>query len=255
MRQRNSYSRIIQDITDWEQAPKGEIIRLYHHCVEKNITSFMITGSNRQIPKTELPGIALSESGLSRDEIQLLGGMSRIPGDSDELVLQVENLLLKLDTDYLDLFFLDLNTPTEVIMPAIERLFSQGKIVETGVYDLHRPGSNFTPHKNTVKANISKWDFTPAAVKSLLLKEPFSEEIEEMLWIHISDPNNLKPLEHMAQKYSLSEQELLFAWLLHHEVPFHLVLGGRDKELINSASKALHTTLIQEDWQNLPKKL
>ena len=56
MRQKNSYSRIIQDITSWETNNWGDKIRLFQHCVEKDITSFLAVG-----PQADLPGLDFSQ--------------------------------------------------------------------------------------------------------------------------------------------------------------------------------------------------
>lgn len=256
MRQKNSYSRIIQGVTSWEKAPWGEKIRLFQHCVEKDITSFMAVSPNRATLQDNSLGTALSESGLSRDEIQLMSGMKALPKTSDELISQVEESLEHLKTDYLDLFFLDLHSPAEIVMPAVERLFSQGKILETGTYDLHSPSVTVPLEKNSVKANLTDWKFTPAAMKSLTLKQPGTDELTEMVWMHLKEAEKYnRQLEPLVQKYGHSATEILLSWFLQHPAHFHPVLQGNEIANIDSAANAHHLKLIEEDWKNLPKKL
>lgn len=254
MRQKNSYSRIIQGITDWEHASWGDKIRLFQHCVEKDITSFLAVNPMRATLQDNSLGTALSESGLSRDEIQLMSGIRSVPETSDALIFQVEESLEHLKTDYLDLFFLDLDSPPEIVVPAVERLFSQGKILETGVYDLHEPSGTSSIGKNSVKANLTAWKFTPAGMKSLTLKKPGTDNLTEMVWINLWETWNydlsLKPL---VQKYGHSAQEILLSWFLQHPAYFHPVIEGNKLENIDSAAKAHHLILIEEDWKNLPK--
>lgn len=256
MKQKNSYSRIIQGITSWERAAWGDKIRLFQHCVEKDITSFLAVGPNRETLQDNSLGTALSESGLSRDEIQLISGVRKLPKTPEELIAQVEESLEHLKTDYLDLFFLDLHSPAEIVMPAVERLFSQGKILETGVYDLHAPSVTVPMEKNSVKANLTDWKFTPATMKSLTLKQSGTGDLSEMVWIRLWESKEYdRLLEPFAQKYEHSAQEILLSWFLQHPAHFHPVLEGNKIEYIDSAAKAHHLKLIEEDWKNLPKKM
>ncbi len=256
MRQKNSYSRIIQGITPWERVPWGDKINLFQHCVERDITSFLAIGPHRETLQDNSLGTALSESGLSRDEIQLMSGMRALPNSSDDLIAQVEESLEHLKTDYLDLFFLDLQSPEEIVMPAIERLFSQGKILETGVYDLHAPSVTVPMEKNSVKANLTDWKFTPAAMKSLTLKQPGTGDLTEMVWMHLEDPEKYdRLLAPMVEKYRHTAREILLSWFLQHPAHFHPVLQGYELAQIDSAAKAHHLKLIEEDWKNLPNKL
>lgn len=256
MRQKNSYSRILQGLTSWESTVWGEKIRLFQHCVEKDITSFLAIGPRRETLRDNSLGTALSESGLSRDEIQLLGGVSNLPKHPDELIAQVEETLTHLKTDYLDLFFLDLRSPAEIVMPAVERLFSQGKIVETGVYELHDPATSISLDKNSVKANLTDWGFTPAAMKSLTLKEPSIDEPTEMMWIHLQETEKFNDtLGTFAQKYHHNPQEILLAWFLQHPSHFHPVLTGNKIEGIDLAARAHHLKIIEEDWKKIPSIL
>ncbi len=256
MRQKNSYSRILQGLKDWESAGWGEKIRLFQHCVEKDITSFLAIGPHRETLQDNSLGTALSESGLSRDEIQLLGGVSSLPKDSDALIAQVEQILTHLKTDYLDLFFLDLHSPAEIVIPAVERLFSQGKIIETGAYELHDPATSITLDKNSVKANLTDWDFTPAGMKRLTLSTSTNDKFTEMMWIHLQETIKFNEcLAPLVEKYQHDPQELLLAWILQHPSHFHPVLTGRNTEAIDSAARAHHLKIIEEDWNKIPKIL
>lgn len=256
MKQKNSYSRILQGLTYWEKESYGDKIRLFQHSVERDMTSFLAIGPNRETLHENSLGTALSESGLNRDEIQLLGGVSDLPKNSDDLIAQVEETLDHLKTDYLDLFFLDFSSPAEITMPAVERLFSQRKILETGVYNLHNPAHSFSLEKNSVKANLTDWKFTPAAMKSLTLKHTTSEDLTEMMWVHLMETDRFKKsLEQLSQKYLLTTQEVLLSWFIQHPGHFHPVIKGNTIELIDSAYKAQHKKIIEEDWKNLPNKL
>ena len=139
MRNKQTYSRFIQNVLSWSEFPKGRMIQFLHHCVEHGITAFDnadFTGRN-YIGK--LFGVALSESGLSRDEIQLISKYGAPENEGDKLIETVDNLLLDLETDYLDLLLLDYPHLTPIISDAVERLMSQGKVIEVGGLNLEDP--------------------------------------------------------------------------------------------------------------------
>lgn len=255
MRQRNSYSRIIQDPVAWEELSKGKKIQLFQHCVEKGITTFLIDLSKADTYSHSL-GTAFSESGLSRDEIQIIACPGRNLTDEETILGRVEKILKLLDTDYLDLLLLDFDAPAEVIRSSLETLRARGVILEVGVLE-KTPGEKKQFLKDfPASATISTFSFSPAAVKSLTLAEAASEETTQMIIPESGDwENEHEELKKAAEKYSLRPKEMLFAWLLHHKAQFHVVIKGDSEAVIDSAHKAFHTSIIEEDLQKLPEKL
>lgn len=255
MKQRNSYSRIIQDLEEWDSLSKGAKISLFHHSIEKDITSFLINFSNSTNYGHGL-GTAFSESGLSRDEIQLIAVPEEGITKADDLINQVGKILMLLDTDYLDLLLLDFSGSYEEIISAVERLRAQEKVVEIGVLE-EQPGEKSEFLKDfPASAVLSTFRFTPAAVKSLTLAEAASAETTPMI-IPVSGDweNENETLRKTAEKYDLRPKELLFAWLLNHEAHFHPVIKGNSEAVIDSAVKAFHASIIDEDLKKLPERL
>ncbi|UZH53980.1 aldo/keto reductase [Salinimicrobium tongyeongense] len=254
MRQRNSYSRIIQDPESWEPLSKGKKIQLFHHCVEKGITTFLIDHT-RAKTYTHGLGTAFSESGLSRDQVQLAAAIDADPGGQD-IPGQVEHILELLDTDYLDLLLLTFNAPANELLSNIQKLRARGKIVEIGVLE-KRPGEKKAfLEEFPASATLSSVRLTPAAVKSLTLAEAASEGVTQMIIPESEDwENEHEELKKAATKYNLRPKELLFAWLLQHKAQFHAVIKGNSEAGIDSAHKAFHTSLIDEDFKKLPERL
>lgn len=255
MRQRNSYSRIIQDPEAWDQLSKGKKIQLFQHCVEKGITTFLIDLSGSGTYSHDL-GTAFSESGLSRDQIQMVACPGRNLTDEETILDRVENILNLLDTDYLDLLILDFDAPSEVLLSSIKKLRARGKIVEVGILE-RRPGEKKEFLEDfPASAALSTFSFTPAAVKSLTLAEAASEGMTQMVIPESGDwENEHEELEMVASKYNLRPKEILFAWLMHHKAQFHAVIKGNSEAVIDSAYKAFHTSVIEEDLKKLPEKL
>ncbi len=253
MRQRNSYSRIIQDPAVWSSESKGAKIQLFQHCIEKDITTFLINTQKGSYDHSL--GTAFSESGLSRDEIQFIAVLDSY-SDEEKIVEQVEEILQFLDTDYLDLLFLDFSLPADILLSAIQRLRARGKIVEIGVLE-DRPGDQTKFLKDfPASATLSSFSFSPAAIKTLTLAKQGPEETTQMLIPESGNwENEHEELKKLADKYGVKPKELLFSWLLHHEGHFHPVIYGKSESVIDSAVKAFHTKLIEEDFQKLPKEL
>lgn len=255
MKQRNSYSRIVQDLEEWHALSKGTKIRLFQHCIERDISSFLINFSTSGNYDHGL-GAAFSESGLSRDEIQFIGVLEKGITKADDLIAQVEKILNLLDTDYLDLILLDFAGSFEEVISAIEQLRAQDKVVEIGVLE-EKPGEKKDFLKDfPASAVLSTFKFTPAAVKTLTLVEAASEEATHMI-IPVSGnwENEHEGLQKAAKKYNLRPKEFLFAWLLHHRVHYHPVIKGNSEALIDSAVNAFHTSIIEEDFEKLPERL
>ncbi|MCC8359401.1 aldo/keto reductase [Salinimicrobium sediminilitoris] len=255
MRQRNSYSRIIQDPEDWEELSKGNKIQLFQHCVEKGITTFLIDLSKSESYSHSL-GTAFSESGLSRDQVQLIACPGKNLTTEQDILDRVEKILNLLDTDYLDLLILDFDAPSEIILSSMEKLRARGKIVEVGVLK-RRTGEKMEFLKDfPASATLSTFSFTPSAVKSLTLAEAASSETTQMIIPESGDwENEHEALKTVANKYNLRPKEMLLAWLLHHKAQFHAVIKGNSQAVIDSAYKAFHTSIIEEDFKKLPEKL
>ncbi|WP_029038105.1 aldo-keto reductase family protein [Salinimicrobium xinjiangense] len=255
MRQRNSYSRIIQDPAGWQELSKGAKIHLFQHCIEKGITTFLVDFCHADTYDSGL-GTAFSESGLSRDEIQIIACPGDNLSDEESIISRVEQILEILDTDYLDLLILDFNAPADVLLSAVERFRARGKIVEVGVLE-NRPGEKKDFLKDfPASATISTLKLGPGAIKSLTLAEPASEETTQMIIPESGDwENEHEELNKLAQKYSLRPKEILFAWLLHHKAQFHAVIKGNSEAVIDSAFKAFHASIIDEDLEKFPERL
>ena len=252
MRQRNSYSRIVQELEDWQHLSKGLKIQLFQHCIENNITSFLINFSNPAFYDREL-GTALSESQLSRDEIQLIANLRTKDSGEHDIVSEVEQILEILKTDYLDLIFIDGKNASEEKVSALGLLQSRGKLKETGVSNLKNEQDPEWNFPLPCKARLSSLTFNRGSIKSLTLEKPTSKEISKMLFLESTgEENQNEHLEAMSQKYGLLPKELLFAWLLEHPGHLHPIIKGKSEAVIDSAAKALNTRLIKEDRLKLP---
>ncbi|GHA23456.1 hypothetical protein GCM10007103_00620 [Salinimicrobium marinum] len=258
MRKRNSYSRIIQNVAGWgsnhTNFRKGKIINLLHDCVEHSITSFNCTDYfGNHVDRTF--GTALSESGLSRDQIQLIGKFRTSEGAKD-LVSGVDELLLDLKTDYLDLLLLEMPTQPERLKDDMEKLISQAKIKEIG-------GSNFQEQElqsfretAPILANQLQLDlFSEAGKRSLQSISSTSEEIIQIIYFDLEkaaqETSESSVLKEIAAKYNLGNFQLLPAWLLQHSMHLHLEISSAEEEELSMLTAAKEVQLTTVDWQKI----
>ena len=253
MRKKNSYSRIVQAVFNWTNSgntasEKGKLIRLLHHCIENDITSFDCTSpSGKAVERTF--GTSLSESGLSRDEIQLVAKLKNSP--EKDLISGVDELLLNARTDYLDLLLLEHPNQMEKVKNDIEKLSSQGKIMEVGSFNLQE--SEIVSFKNNfpLSANFSQLSFS-ASEENLKISEEFSEEVVQMVAFEPAEASQTSKngiLKELSEKYDVNEPQLLLSWLLNHPSHLHPVISFTTEEEITGAAAAKEVTIDPVDWQ------
>jgi diketogulonate reductase-like aldo/keto reductase len=251
MRQRNSYSRIIQELEEWQHLSKGTKIRLFQHCIENDITSFHINYLNSGSYNEEL-GTALSESQLSRDEIQLIARLSCKKVEPDAFTSEVEEILELLKTDYLDLILLEGKDFSEATVSLLQRLKAQGKIMELGFSGSEEDMQQHWNLPLSCSAKLTNLRLEPQSMEKLSRIGAEKREITEMIFLEPRETENeWIRLNDLGAKYNLHPSEFLFAWVLEHPAHFHPIIKGKEEATIDTAVKAFHTSLIKEDWWKL----
>lgn len=250
MKEKNSYSRIIQSVAPWEQLRKGEIIERFQHCIHHDITSFIHDSYFGRRETGKLLGTALSESGLSRDEIRLI---SKMPGEEHtgfSLPEVVENELLQLETDFLDLFLLGKNDLSTDNISSIEQLLYQGKIKEIG-------GINFENEQ------VEKLSVHFPVFANFTSFQNFNNEQEKinnrMIWLVLPKNNhNLEltnqqevPLREIGEKYNLSPYQVFLAWILNQFPEIHIVIRPVEEEEITASTAARNIFFTPKDFEKI----
>lgn len=253
MRNRQTYSRLIQNVLPWSDFPKGRMIQFLHHCVEHDITSFDTSDQAGVAGVSNVFGTALSESGLSRDEIQLISKYGAPETDGDRLLEAVDKSLLDLETDYLDLLLLDYPHLTPEIANAVGRLQSQGKVMEVGGLNLEESqvrkfelplGVNQIPSPFNTRNAL---DTIPTVVSA-------AEEIVHMVWCgeesHLTAGQE-KLLQELGSQYKYNRDQLFLKWILQHPAHLHPILCASEKEAITAAVIMREKQLDPVDWQKI----
>ncbi|HET7361442.1 MAG TPA: aldo/keto reductase [Salinimicrobium sp.] len=252
MKEKNSYSRLIQGVSGWDAFKKGHIIALLDQCVEHNITSFDNANFFGKKYADHIFGVALSETGFEREEIQLISKFSQTQNPETSLVNTIDELLLRLKTDYLDLILLDPSDGLPELMEEVFQLLSQGKIKEIGGVNLEKEEIKRMEECVPVRANQMEFSagFTEVANK---LKHMNLEETSPFIWYYPKGTSDEKKrnLEAIGSKYNFDKNELVLAWLLSHPAHLHPVIHFSEEDKITRAVKLKDSYINPVDWQKI----
>ena len=274
-----NFSKVIAGTMTWgqwgKQLSKSQMIDLMQHCLEHNIHTFDHADIYGDYSTEADFGNAFAESGIDRNQIQLISkcGIEYIGNarpnlkvkhynySKDYIIWSAENSLKHLKTDYLDLLLLHRPSPLmqpEVIAEAISTLKKEGKIKSFGV-------SNFTPSQTDlinkyvgVEANQIEFSLTQhTAMHDGTLDHMILNNIQPMSWsplgyVFKEDTEQTrrihKQLGALLDKYNATEDQLLLAWILKHPSNIIPVVGTTTKQRLKDAYAATKIDLELEDW-------
>ena len=260
-----------------KQLSTKEQTELIQFCVDNGNTTFDHADIYGDYTTEKDFGKALVESGVKRDEIQLISkcGIQYV-GETrsniikhynyskDYIIRSAEESLKSFKTDYLDTFLLHrpspLMNPNE-IAEAITHLQESGKIIQFGV-------SNFSPSQldlisDKIKVSVNQIEFSLTQHTAMLdgtLDQMLQNNIQPMCWSPLGsifkEENEQssrikKVLKSLSEKYCVSEDVIILSWILKHPANVSPVIGTTNRERIKNANKALDTQLELEDWFTL----
>ena len=183
----------------------------------------------------------------------------------DHILASVENSLRDLHTDYIDVLLIHrpdvLLNPREVA-EAFNQLQAQGKVKYFGV-------SNFSPSQfemlhtfvplitNQVEASITHLNpfFDGTFDQSLQLGlrptiwSPFGGG--DIFTYQEKNKKILAATKPLMEKYNITLDQLLLAWLFKHPARLIPVLGTSRLERVEAAKEALNVEITHEEWYEL----
>jgi predicted oxidoreductase len=271
-------SNIIIGCMSWgkwgKQFSTKEQIDMIQFCIENGNSTFDHADIYGDYSTEAEFGKAFLESGIAREEIQLISKCGiQLVGEArnnklkhynyskEYIIWSVEQSLINLKTDYLDTFLL--HRPSPLMQPneiaeAISELQKSGKLKNFGV-------SNFTPSQvdliaDKVPISVNQIEFSltnPIAMQNGSLDQMLQKSIQPMCWSPLGSvfrhetPQSLRikeVLNVLSEKYAVSEDVLLLAWILKHPAKISPVIGTTNKDRILNANKALEINLDLQDW-------
>ena len=272
------FSKIIAGTMTWgiwgKKLDKNQMIDLMNSCIEIGITTFDHADIYGGYTTESDFGNAFGESKIKREDIQLISKCGiQLPTNNrntkihhydyskSHIIWSAENSLRNLKTDYLDLFLLHRPSPLmqiDEIAEAIEKLKSEGKILDVGV-------SNFTPIQTDLiqtktKINYNQIEFSITHFEPMLdgsLDHMQLNKITPMCWSPMGSvfkKNEDKSIRiknlaaQLSMKYNVEIDVLLLAWILKHPAGILPVFGTANKTRIANLMKATEFQMELEDW-------
>jgi len=261
-----------------KQLSTKDMISLIHHCVDCKITTFDHADIYGDYTTEADFGKALKNSGINRENIQLISkcGIQYMSSsrpenkvkhynyNKDYILWSVEQSLKNLKTDYLDVLLL--HRPSPLLNPievaeAVTILKNAGKIKDFGV-------SNFLPSQidllkqythvsvNQIECSITQFN----AMFDGSLDYLQTHNIKTMAWSPLgslfkeNSPQNQridKALKSLEKHYNVSKDQLLLAWLLKHPANITPVVGTTTPKRLTQAIEATNIDLNIQDWFDL----
>ncbi len=272
------FSRIISGTMTWgawgKQLDKKEMSSLMSHCIENKITTFDHADIYGGYTTEEDFGIALAESNIKREDIQLISkcGIQHLSGDrknkvghyeysKEYIIWSVEESLKLLKTDYLDVILMHRPSPlmrSDEIAEAILQLMRQGKIKDFGVSNFTPAQMNMIGSKMPISVNQIEFSLTThTAMHDGTLDTMITNDITPMAWSPLGnvfrEDNEQtrrihKQLGELLEKYDATEDQLLLAWIMKHPANIHPVIGTTTPKRITDAAKAAKINMELQDW-------
>ena len=275
---KSSLSPIIAGAMNWGVWDKNlktkEMENLIHICFENKITTFDHADIYGSYTTEAQFGKALSNSKIKREQIQLISkcGIQMLAEkrnntikhydySKDYIIWSVENSLKNLKTDFLDVLLLHRPSPlmqADEIAEAVEKLKSEGKIIDFGVSNFTSSQTELIRQKTPISYNqiqFSATDYQPMLDGSLDYMQ--LHQIRPLSWNPLGSvfrQENMqtyrlrKLLASLVSKYEIGADTILLAWILKHPAHIIPIAGTVNVARIQSLMKATELQLSQEDW-------
>jgi predicted oxidoreductase len=272
------FSKIIAGTMTWgiwgKNCSTEQMTELMNVCLENGISTFDHADIYGGYTTENAFGKAFSESQINRKDIQLISkcGIQMMSENrnntikhysysKDYIIASAEQSLKHLQTDYLDLLLLHRPSPlmqADEIAEAIEKLKTEGKILDFGV-------SNFTPSQSNLietktKINYNQIEFSITHLEPMLdgsLDHMQTNRITPMCWSPLGtvfrkedeqSQRIKKVANELAPKYNVSNDIILLAWILKHPARILPVCGTSDKNRLAHLIQATTIEMELQDW-------
>lgn len=275
---RNSkLSEIIAGTMNWgvwdKKLNTQEMIHLINICIENKITTFDHADIYGGYTTEEQFGKAFGESKISREKLQLISKCGiQLEGSrtnkikhydysKEYIIWSVENSLKNLQTDYLDVLLLHRPSPLMIadeIAEAVEKLKSEGKIIDFGLSNFTTSQSELIRSKTEVSYNQIQFSATHyEAMLDGSLDYMQTHSIRPMSWnplgtVFREDSDQTRRLKkllaQLVEKYEVGSDTILLAWILKHPSNVLPVAGTVNVARIQALMKAVELNLDQQDW-------
>ncbi|PXY44664.1 aldo/keto reductase [Flavobacterium hydrophilum] len=271
-------SPVISGIRNWGVWDKNltskEMESMIQLCIENKITTFDHADIYGDYTTEADFGKALQNSKISREKLQLITkcGIQMVTENrnnkiryyelsKEHIIWSAEESLKKLKTDYIDVFLLQRPSPlmqADEIAEAVEKLKSEGKIIDFGVGNFSNSQVELIRQKTEVSyhsVQFSATNFEPMTDGTFDYAQIYG--IRPLAWnplgtVFREDSKQTRRLKKLlstlVEKYHLGSDTLLLAWILKHPAKVIPVAGTVNVARIQSLMKAVELEMDKEDW-------
>lgn len=271
-------SPIISGTMNWgvwdKNLSKKEMESTIQLCVENKITTFDHADIYGSYTTEADFGKAFHDSKISREKLQLITkcGIQMVAENrknkikhydysKEYIIWSVEESLKKLKTDYVDVFLLHRPSPlmqADEIAEAVEKLKSEGKIIDFGLSNFTSSQTELIRQKTEVSFNQVQFSATHfEAMTDGSFDYMQMHKIRPLSWnplgtVFREDTKKTRRLKKLlstlVEKYHLGSDTLLLAWILKHPAGVIPIAGTVNVARIQSLIKAVELDLDKEDW-------
>lgn len=279
---KKAYSRIIAGAMKWgiwgASLNTSELSNLISKCYEIGVTTFDHADIYGGHTTEKEWGNAYAKTNIGRDSIQIISKCGIMMPSSERpnlktkhydvskqhIISSVDQSLKNLKTDYLDLLLIHRPSPLmnpDIIKEAIEKLKSEGKIIDFGVSNFTTSQMELVSSKIPLTANQIELSMSEmSALDDGTLDYCITNNVSPMVWSPLgggalfspsSNPlllNQRERLNNVAQKYGWTVDEMVYLFILHHPANIKIVTGSSKIERIKIAVDCLNKTITDSQW-------
>jgi predicted oxidoreductase len=274
-------SKIIAGTMTWgiwgKNLDQNQMIATIQCCLENGISTFDHADIYGGYTTEAAFGKAFNASKINRETIQLISKcgiqytaenrnntIKHYDYSKSYIIWSVEQSLKNLQTDYLDILLLHRPSPlmqADEIAEAIQTLKKEGKIKDFGVSNFSPSQSDLIQSKTSINFNQIQFSVTDLdAMLNGSLDHMQLHTIQPMAWnplgsVFKSEDEKSKRVaiqgNVLAEKYEVSLDVILLAWILKHPSVIVPVCGTTDPKRISQLMQATSIDLDLEDWFSL----
>jgi len=276
---KTTLSPIISGTMNWGVWDKNLTLKEMENMIQISIENKITTFDHADIYgdyTTEADfGKAFQASKIAREKLQLItkcgiqlvtenrpeNKIKHYDYSKDYIIWSVEESLKKLKTDYVDVFLLHRPSPlmqADEIAEAVEKLKSEGKIIDFGLSNFTSSQTELIRQKTEVSYNQVQFSATHfEAMTDGSLDYMQTHGIRPLSWnplgtVFREDTKKTRRLKklfaELVQKYGFGSDTLLLAWILKHPAGVIPIAGTVNVARIQSLMKAVELEMDKEDW-------
>lgn len=279
-----SFSKVIQGFwraQDWQWTPQ-QLNRYLNELVERGVTTMDHADIYGNYTCEGIFGEALKLSPQLRDEIEIVTKCGIALPSSPEQDIQghrydhskthiqkaVDRSLQQLNVDYLDSLLIHRPSPLmdpHEVTEALKALVSEGKVRSFGVSNFNKSQYDLLSKClvcDKLHITINQLEVSPYTLDAIdngVINHMYKDDVKIMSWspmaggklFDLADEKAARIMaivSPLAQKYNVTTNGIIMAWLDKHPAAIMPVLGTHKIERIDDAIAGLKVALTDQEW-------